>query len=784
MRPLRIDLEGFMAYKQATTIDLSDVDFFSLSGPTGSGKSSLIDAMIFALYGRVPRLGARSVAPVISAGSDRARVLVEFEADGKVFTAVRSVKRRTTGANTDEVRLQVGDEVIASGADSVTELVGEVLSLEFDDFTKTVVLPQGEFAEFLEATPGQRQDLLRNLLDYDFGEVRALAVTRAATANERASDAEARLASLELPDEETMRTAEERLETLNLLADVVVAREAQLTDLETSSRAAEAEVGRLTGVLDRLNSIVPPERMDELDQLVAEAREAVEIRTKDQAEAVDALTQTEEALEKLPSQESVDAQKELHLRLTEVTKRLADLSADQSAGNLDTAVAAYDDASRRHKQVVSDIQRSQANHAAHALRSDLVAGDHCPVCEQVIDAVPDLETLPELEDLQQAESALTALLEKLRGEVDAARSAAGGAEAALAEVTAQKIAMKSDLDGAPPAESLDETLLSIEAARLLVAERRTAVDVATAEVKKATRGLEDASESLSTIGRDLMAAREKVADVDPPLPASDNPLIQWKELLAWSIEAKQDTEVLLSEARETAASAGLAATEARSTLIAEIEAASVEPKPPFAIEVTRAQEQAKQLVKEFQARIKTAGELAESRTQAIEQAALASSLAAHLKVSGFERWLMAGALADLVAGANGLLEQLSGGGYSLSSDNDGTFEIIDHRNADESRPVSTLSGGETFLASLALALSLAETLSVSSGAELNAIFLDEGFGTLDEESLDTVAAVLDDLAGEGLMVGVVTHVKELASRAQTRFEVRPAPGGSSVELVS
>jgi len=137
-----------------------------------------------------------------------------------------------------------------------------------------------------------------------------------------------------------------------------------------------------------------------------------------------------------------------------------------------------------------------------------------------------------------------------------------------------------------------------------------------------------------------------------------------------------------------------------------------------------------------------------------------------------------------VDGANGLLEQLSGGGYSLSSDNDGTFEIIDHRNADESRPVSTLSGGETFLASLALALSLAETLSVSSGAELNAIFLDEGFGTLDEESLDTVAAVLDDLAGEGLMVGVVTHVKELASRAQTRFEVRPAPGGSSVELVS
>ena len=112
MRPLRIDLEGFMAYKQAATIDLHGVDFFSLSGPTGSGKSSLIDAMIFGLYGRVPRLGAKAVAPVISSGADRARVLVEFESDGKIFTAVRSVKRTATGAHTDEVRLQVGDEVL------------------------------------------------------------------------------------------------------------------------------------------------------------------------------------------------------------------------------------------------------------------------------------------------------------------------------------------------------------------------------------------------------------------------------------------------------------------------------------------------------------------------------------------------------------------------------------------------------------------------------------------------------------------------------------------------
>ena len=61
MRPLRLSIEGFSAYRNRVDIDFTDVDYFSLSGPTGSGKSSLIDAMVFALYGRIPRLGGSTV---------------------------------------------------------------------------------------------------------------------------------------------------------------------------------------------------------------------------------------------------------------------------------------------------------------------------------------------------------------------------------------------------------------------------------------------------------------------------------------------------------------------------------------------------------------------------------------------------------------------------------------------------------------------------------------------------------------------------------------------------
>ncbi|HZD22057.1 MAG TPA: SbcC/MukB-like Walker B domain-containing protein, partial [Acidimicrobiia bacterium] len=126
----------------------------------------------------------------------------------------------------------------------------------------------------------------------------------------------------------------------------------------------------------------------------------------------------------------------------------------------------------------------------------------------------------------------------------------------------------------------------------------------------------------------------------------------------------------------------------------------------------------------------------------------------------------------------------SGGGYSLHSDESGTFSIVDHRNADEIRSVATLSGGETFLVSLALALSLAETLAAKGGSGLDAIMLDEGFGTLDDESLDTVASVLEELTGRGLMVGIITHVKELAARAPVRYEVIRQPAGAKVTVVS
>jgi exonuclease SbcC len=178
--------------------------------------------------------------------------------------------------------------------------------------------------------------------------------------------------------------------------------------------------------------------------------------------------------------------------------------------------------------------------------------------------------------------------------------------------------------------------------------------------------------------------------------------------------------------------------------------------------------------------------LAAQAAAADREATVARSLARHLSAKGFERWVLAEVLDGLVARASVILHQLTSGAYSLATEDDGEFSVIDHRNADERRSAKTLSGGETFQASLALALALAEQLSslaAAGAARIEATFIDEGFGTLDEETLETVASTIEALGGDDRLVGVVTHVPALAERVSVRLEVAKGPRTATVTKV-
>src|SRR5262249_25337190 len=143
--------------------------------------------------------------------------------------------------------------------------------------------------------------------------------------------------------------------------------------------------------------------------------------------------------------------------------------------------------------------------------------------------------------------------------------------------------------------------------------------------------------------------------------------------------------------------------------LSEAAGVSVPKRPEPTVGILReraaaAEHEASAEVKRINAGIKESAAITTRIAKTGEQVATAKELARLLRSDHFEQWIVNEALRFLVEGASVTLEQLSNGQYALSVDDDNEFEVIDHRNADERRPVKTLSGGETFQASLALAL--------------------------------------------------------------------------------
>jgi exonuclease SbcC len=785
MRPLRIEVEGFSAYRERVEVDFRGVDFFSLAGPTGSGKSSLIDAMVFALFGRVPRLGGNAVAPAITAGTDRARVRFDFEIDEVAYTAVRMAQRTPSGgASVREARLQRDTAVLAEGADDVTAGVEELLRLRFDDFTRTVVLPQGEFARFLTATKSERQGLLRNLLGLDiYTRVRELARTRAAVATERADGARRALEALELADEKVRKEAVAQRDALAKLAEGLPDREEELEELERSVEEARESKREIEDALGRLVAIEPPYQLEELETRVTEARALVSDAEAAHEVAVESLETLEAQATALPTVDQLMAWKRAHSRLAELDERLDD-------DRLETARTTLEEAQAELERGVEDLAGARAaaagarrEHAAHLLATELTPGEPCPVCAREVTDLPARGDVPEVAGLEEEAEAAETELARLRGAAEEARTSVAMLETSEAALREQRDSVLTELEGAPDRVGLESAETELKNLNAELEKARKHVKDVEAAARAARRDLESLADESRQVSKRLIAAQLTVADLEPPVPEADDVAVQWKELIVWRDETRERLSTDLVAAAEAVAVAGQSAGVRRRELQADLEAHGVAALEPYAVQVATALQAARATVESHEKAAETEVSLAAQIDESTKTAAVANALANHLKSNGFEQWLMSGALVDLVGGANHLLDQLSGGGYSLHSDDSGSFSIIDHRNADEMRRVETLSGGETFLVSLALALSLAETLAAKGGSGLDAIILDEGFGSLDDESLDTVAAVLEELTGSGLMVGVITHVKELAARAPVRYEVTREPMGAKVRVV-
>jgi exonuclease SbcC len=178
-------------------------------------------------------------------------------------------------------------------------------------------------------------------------------------------------------------------------------------------------------------------------------------------------------------------------------------------------------------------------------------------------------------------------------------------------------------------------------------------------------------------------------------------------------------------------------------------------------------------------------ELERRRRELEELAGRYAKLQSVFRGNAFVEFVAEAQLEQVCRAASERLGFLTKRRYALELDSAGGFVVRDDASGGLRRPVSTLSGGETFLASLALALALSGQIQLRGRHPLQFFFLDEGFGTLDPELLDTVVTALERLHTESLAVGVISHVPELRARLPRRLIVEPAEpagGGSRVRL--
>ena len=814
MRPLRLDMAGFTVFREETTVDFSDADFFALVGPTGSGKSTVLDGICFALYGTVPRWGgARGIVNALSPSATEARVRLVFESAGERYVATRVVRRdgrgnvKTAGAGLqlmptgfDVTRLDTGmslddlGEVLAGTPAEMDRAVTEAVGLPYEQFTSCVVLPQGQFADFLHAKPATRQQILVNLLGlHVYEEVQALAQARGTTAETKLAAIDQMLEGLADADDEAVDAAEARLTRMRELTTAVEQAMPGLREIRGRETEAAQARDALRAEMAALTGVRMPDGSAEIVAAVVTAREEA-------TAAADEVRGAEEREEKIRGEltaagdpGSLKLLLDRHQEFDRLTAQ-----AEWFAGEVSVAEVEYRDASSAaelahaaHVGATQVLEQARADYAeaqkldrAVALRTHLRAGDACPVCEQTVTTVP---AVPEGSAVQAAEAT-----------GKAARAAAEVAEAAFKQRDAVARKLESNLErkraqlehhmsrlaevravvaDSPGVEAVEQRLAELARLQKLLEDAGARVRTSREALRRAQRAVAVAEEQQRSAWRAFDTTRDAVARFGPPPADRDDLAGAWSTLVGWAATERADRGAALVAAEAAVTAAHEATAASLRTIRALFDDAGLSAPAGDDADLIRAAavaaERAESAWQRLVDRREQARELTETRAGLVRDARVSKALAGHLRANNFERWLLEEALDLLVDGASGILRELTGGQYDLIHDK-GEFFVVDHFDADLRRGVRTLSGGETFQASLALALALSEQLAGMSAtaASLESIVLDEGFGTLDAATLDVVAATLESLAARGdRMVGVVTHVGALADRIPVRFEV-------------
>lgn len=918
MRPLELTLSGFTAFRQHTEVDFKGLDLFALVGPTGSGKSSLLDAMTFALFGQTARLGSTGMDALISQGERALSVSLTFEVtgeDGPQRYRVSRTKGRRTSESVSKLEAEQPDgrwkDLTEGGGQRVTNLrVQEVLGLDFKTFTRSVFLPQGEFARLLHGTGKERQELLGELmglsqvkamhryagdqakaLGFELSGLNTLLQGEYAGVTSESVQAlrEQRAALTEQLDtwqdeRETAATAQTRWQGINALwqsrSEVqrrLSVQQGRRAEVERGSQRA-AQARRVAGILpliDRENRARIAAEREAGEWQTAQAAAQAQAQAVAHAEATYASAKAAEAqipaweaqAERLRDAEALaarlsraggtptlnhaeplewdedehasakaeaDRAEKLRLERVQLASRRAALEASQARLKADEQLHAQRTEQQARilkegKAAGEQVEAAQAAWAEAQATAGLAAyaqqlreGEPCPLCGQPVDAahIPVHPDTAEVERRRLALEAATNLRDDLRGQYKELTAELGVLQKDLTKRSAEVQDTQSQLDqdetdnraaaeriAGDPAERVARLLAG------LAAQVRSFGPNPAAERKKALAQVAETRRQLTASAEALAAAQSAAAAAQATLTSAQTAA---ESRRAEAQEAAQElaqalrTSGLSAEAAKAAAlpeneiaaleqaaqtwRAGLDSLEAQETELAgelqtALAGAAYDPEAlptltaklsSLDAQISAAHGEAGKLAEQEKSatdRLKRKEEIAAQTMELSRRMDTWKTLANSLKANEFQQFMLAEVEANLLTGAGHILHDISDGRFRLTLS--GTdYAVQDLWNAGEVRGVKTLSGGETFLASLSLAIALSDYLA--GNRRLGALFLDEGFGTLDPQALEAVAGALENLRTQGRMVGVVTHVESLSEHIGSKLLVTKSVAGSSV----
>jgi exonuclease SbcC len=385
------------------------------------------------------------------------------------------------------------------------------------------------------------------------------------------------------------------------------------------------------------------------------------------------------------------------------------------------------------------------------------------------------------EELTALRAAVSQTEQDLATLTEQRESARAEAEAARARAAAHRASLTSQLNGAPDLDTAIEAATALADALAAAARAAEATVLAAAATDQAAAEAEQAATGAGF--PDTAAAQ--AAFREPAWCTGQTETLREQEADVANIDAQladPDLDVPLEPPADVAAAQQLVVGAAadHDAAVRRHEGASA-----------RADGLAR-LAPEFAQQVAALQPLRDRATEARQLADLAAGLGANALRMTLSAFVLAARLEEVAEAASHRLEKMTAGRYRLAhtdsrrgAGKSGLGLVAQDAWTGQDRDTSTLSGGETFLASLALALGLADVVTAeAAGVTIEALFVDEGFGTLDEETLEEVMTVLDTLREGGRMVGIVSHVAELRQRIPAQLHVRKTRVGSTVHLIA